>query len=349
MVVSAVIALAAAVPCGAAAFRRSSSEDQYRLLFEGNPNPMWVYDEETLRFLEVNEAAVRAYGYSREEFLAKTIVEIRPAEERARLLELLEEQPTEWHTTIGSPGSWRHLRKDGSEFHVAITSQPLPFDGRRARVVQVLDVTARSRAEQALRESEARYRGLIENANDLIATIDLDRRFTTVNAAFERVLGYDPGELVGRSITDVVPEDSLEALRQAYRDKVDGTAAAATYEHDLLAKDGTRITVEVASRVIEVDGRPAGVQAICRDLAERKRAAEALRATQERFQLVVEHSRDMIALFEADGRIVYTSPSHEATLGFRPDELEGLRGVRPSRRPRGGRGRARGRGVRRPP
>jgi PAS domain S-box-containing protein len=307
----------------AASLLRSSSEDQYQLLFEGNPNPMWVYDVETLRFLAVNEAAVRVYGYSREEFLAKTIVEIRPAEERPRLLALLEELPPDWHTALGSPGSWRHLCKDGTELDVEISSQPLSFDGRPARVVQVLDVTARLRAEQALRESEARYRGLIENANDLIATIDLDRRFTTVNAAFERVLGYDRGELVGRPITDVVPEDSQQALRQAYEEKVDGTAAAATYEHELLAKDGTRITVEVASRVIEVDGRPAGIQAICRDLTERKRAAEALRATQERFQLVVEHSRDMIALFEADGRIIYTSPSHETTLGFRPDELEG--------------------------
>jgi len=79
----------------AAALLRSSSEDQYRLLFEGNPNPMWVYDEETLRFLAVNEAAVRVYGYSREEFLAKTIVEIRPPEERERLLALLEEPPTD--------------------------------------------------------------------------------------------------------------------------------------------------------------------------------------------------------------------------------------------------------------
>src|SRR5438132_1823067 len=178
----------------AAALLNSTSEDQYRLLFEGNPSPMWVYDEETLRFLAVNEAAVRVYGYSRAEFLAKTIVEIRPAEERPRLLALLKELPADWDTALSNPGSWRHLCQDGTELDVEITSQPLSFEGRPARVVQVLDVTAHLRAEEALRESEARYRGLIENANDLIATIDIDRRFTTVNAAFERVLGYDRGE-----------------------------------------------------------------------------------------------------------------------------------------------------------
>jgi two-component system, cell cycle sensor histidine kinase and response regulator CckA len=112
-------------------------------------------------------------------------------------------------------------------------------------------------------------------------------------------------------------------VRRAHDDKLDGAAAESVYEHELIAKNGRRIAVEVSSRLIEVDGRPIGVEAICRDLTERRRAAEALRVTQEHFRLAVEHGRDMIALFQLDGTVVYASPSHEAVLGFPADELIG--------------------------
>jgi two-component system, cell cycle sensor histidine kinase and response regulator CckA len=127
------------------------SEERYRLLFEANPLPMWVYDAETLRFLAVNEAAVRAYGYTRTEFLAMTITDIRPPEDVEALLADLGER--------GGPGSpvpgvWRHRRKDGSLIDVEITAGKVRFEGRPAALVLAHDVTERLRLEERLAQAE---------------------------------------------------------------------------------------------------------------------------------------------------------------------------------------------------
>jgi len=119
------------------------SERQYRLMFDGNPNPMWIVDQETLAFLEINEAALKHYGYSREEFLRMTIKQIRPPEEVGSLLGLLA------HGASGSsPGStWRHIKKDGSIIQVEIKWSSILFKGRQAYLTMVNDVTERLRIE----------------------------------------------------------------------------------------------------------------------------------------------------------------------------------------------------------
>jgi two-component system, cell cycle sensor histidine kinase and response regulator CckA len=245
------------------------SERSYRLLFESNPNPMWLYDTDTLRFLAVNNAAIQAYGYSRDEFLTMTIADIRPAEDRPRLHAAVAAKD-EGTAGFNASGVWRHRRKDGTMIDVEITSHAHEFEGRPARVVLALDVTERLRAETALRRSEARYRDLFENATDLIATVDEQSRLTAVNEAFIRTLGYSREELLGRPIADLVPPEWHQQLQRARDAKLDGSSEASVYEHELIARDGQRIVVEVASRAIMDDGRPVGVEAICRDITERK-------------------------------------------------------------------------------
>ena len=125
------------------------SEERYRLLFEQNPMAMWVYDVETLAFLAVNQAAVRRYGYSREEFLAMTIADIRPPEDIPALIANIRQgagSPT--------PRVWRHRRKDGSLIDVEITAGRIVFEGRDASLVMANDVSERQRLEDRLGEAE---------------------------------------------------------------------------------------------------------------------------------------------------------------------------------------------------
>ena len=134
-------------------FRESAlrdSEERYRLLFDATPLPIFVFDADTLRYLAVNEAALRKYGYSREELMAMTILDIRPAEDVARLKEVLASlEPSNFNT-----GSWRHRKKDGTTFEVEITTHAIEFAGRAARLVVASDVTERRRVEEQLRQSQ---------------------------------------------------------------------------------------------------------------------------------------------------------------------------------------------------
>ena len=122
------------------------SEERHRLLFDQSPQPMWVYDLESLRFLAVNQAAVAHYGYSREEFFSMTIEEIRPLEDVERLYQQLEE---DLPATL-PPSVWRHRKASKELIDVEITSHALLFLGRRARLVLATDVTERLRAQQKL-------------------------------------------------------------------------------------------------------------------------------------------------------------------------------------------------------
>jgi hypothetical protein len=135
-----------------------ASEERYRELFESSPQPLWVYDLETLAFLAVNDAAVRHYGYTREEFLAMTIADIRPAEDVPALLETV----ARVSDGVQESGVWRHRRKDGTVIFVEIRSHTLHFAGRPAKLVMVTDVTERLRVEEEIRtltaELEARVR-----------------------------------------------------------------------------------------------------------------------------------------------------------------------------------------------
>jgi PAS domain S-box-containing protein len=125
------------------------SEERYRLLFDSNPQPMWVHDWETLAFLNVNEAAIRKYGYSREEFMRMTLRDMRPPEDVASLIDHLA------HIGEGVDHlEVRHRRKDGSLFDVEIVSHFLVYEGRKARLALANDITERRRSEAVLRELE---------------------------------------------------------------------------------------------------------------------------------------------------------------------------------------------------
>ena len=132
--------------------------DAYRALFEQNPMPMWVYDRETLAFLEVNAAAVEHYGYRRDEFRRMSILDIRPEEDRAQAARRASSLAGDLY--VGT-APWRHRRKDGSLLLVRVSSHPISFAGREARLVVVQDVTESTRTAEELRDSREQYRFFI--------------------------------------------------------------------------------------------------------------------------------------------------------------------------------------------
>jgi PAS domain S-box-containing protein len=128
----------------------SASEASYRLLFDNNPRPMWVFDAKTLAFLAVNDAAIEKYGYCRAEFLRMTIKDIRPPEDVEVLMDNLMKAPE----VLENAGNFRHRKKDGSVIEVEIASHELCFEGKPARLVLANDVTEKKELESQLRQSQ---------------------------------------------------------------------------------------------------------------------------------------------------------------------------------------------------
>ncbi|MBA3713662.1 MAG: PAS domain S-box protein [Pyrinomonadaceae bacterium] len=151
------------------------AEDPYRALFENNPQPMWVYAVDTHAFLDVNDAAIKHYGYTREEFLRMTILDIRPAEYIPALLKVTERRSR----GLNHAGPWRHRKKDGSLIQVEIASHSIDLAGRPARLVLVTDITERQIVEEALRVAEQRaiteYERLLDRLESLSQTFGTAR------------------------------------------------------------------------------------------------------------------------------------------------------------------------------
>jgi two-component system, cell cycle sensor histidine kinase and response regulator CckA len=252
------------------------SERLYRDLFEAVPTPVYVVDAESLRFLAVNRAAVEHYGYTRDEFLSKTLRDIRPAEDVPRLeasISVMGGRPE-------AQGTWRHFLKDGTPIVVEITAHALTFNGRPAVLALATDVTERNRAADALQRSEERYRTLIQEAPYGIELTTLDGRLIEANPALARMLGYEsPEQLVGRSIVDVYVDP---AQRAAALDEVQRHGFTRRESVQWKRRDGESITIRFNARLVRDPelGEPY-LETIIEDVTERLRLEEQFQRAQK--------------------------------------------------------------------
>lgn len=164
------------------------SEESYRALFLSNPNPMWVYEVKSLRFLAVNEAAVARYGYQEAEFLAMTIQDIRPPEDRPQLQQALANLPSDGQ--LYKSGRFRHRTKSGRILEVDIHSHAVAFEGREARLVVALDVTESTLNEQQLKAANERLNRL-------------SSRILEVQEKERRLIAQELHDEIGQALTAV--------------------------------------------------------------------------------------------------------------------------------------------------
>ena len=245
--------------------RLRESEQRYRTLFEGNPLPMWVYDFDTLRFVAVNEAAVQHYGYSKEDFLAMTIADIRPEEELPRMRAALQTSGPR-----NDPRIFLYRKKDGTIFEAEVTSYEFLSGGRRARLVIAVDVTDRLRAEQRLRDSEERYRLLFERNLAGVFRSTVDGRILDCNESLARTFGYEnPAELLRQSAVALyeTAEDRQRVMGRLKEQRV-----LSNIEVRMRKRDGTPIWV--LENMTLLDGGV--IEGTIIDITDRKTAQEQM-------------------------------------------------------------------------
>lgn len=289
----------------------------HRLIFEKSPQPMWVYDCETLRFLSVNEAAVQLYGFSRDEFLALKITDICPPEEVPALLDDLSRAPER----LDPKRFWKHRKKDGTPIDVAGAARSLRFEGRPARLVVVHDVTERSQDQEEKRRVEGLFRALVEHSSDGIALVSRDGTATYTSASVARVLGYSADEFVGKNVFDLIHPGDIDRARALFAKALELPGTPISAEVRCRHRDGSWRDIECVGVNRFDDPAVGALVANYRDITDRKLAQEALRRSEERFRLLADNSFDLVGLFDASGKILYASPSHYRVLGRESENL----------------------------
>jgi PAS domain S-box-containing protein len=314
------------------------SEARYRLLFEDNPSPMWVYEAESLQILAVNEAAISRYGYSREEFLERTLDDIvqgvgdgggfsmKP--ELHRLLgHSIDDQNTHPVSTTSSSygGEWRHITKDGSIITAAVYSSPTIFDKKKARMALAVDLTERAKAERKAHEADEKYRSIFDNALEGIFQSTPEGVFISANPAFARMLGFASPEELMRERNDITQQSYSEpGKRQEFKRLLEEHGVVSDFEFEVKRKDGSTIWISENARAVrDAAGNTLYYEGSAQDITERKRSAEELHRSVERFRSFTKATSQLVWQTDPTGHVLEDLPSWRAYTGQSPEEILG--------------------------
>ncbi|WP_164101535.1 hybrid sensor histidine kinase/response regulator [Candidatus Laterigemmans baculatus] len=293
------------------------SEERYRKLFNAIVDPLFVYDLETRRFLAVNDAAIDGYGYSRDEFLAMSVTDLRPAEDVPAFLKMLERPMREG----AKRGVWRHRKKGGSIIDVDVTSSGIELDGRTARVVQARDVTEKRRAEAAAARATELLQGVLQGTPDAIYVKDRDGRYLLFSQAAADYAGKPVEDVLGRDDTEVFDAEGARVVMASDR-LVLSSNAIQTVEEQVLTPLGPRTFQAVKVPYRDPDGNVIGLIGVSRDITAQKEAEAALRLRDRAIQSV---SQGILITdpTQEDNPIVFASEGFERMTGYRAEEVLG--------------------------
>ncbi len=245
-----------------------NSEQRYRTLFEHAGDAIFVLDLEG-HYLDINPAACQQLDFSYEELLQMSPADVAVSMDTTDLQKYITLLSQQQHLIFEG----EHRRRDGTTFPVEINSRYIEYDGQPAILSTSRDITERKAFEEALKNSEQRYRTLFEHSGDAIFVHDMEGRFLDVNQTACEMLGYSRDKLLEMTPQDVaVPEDAQlfsEHMQQLTQDQ------QIVFEAQHLRQDGTTVPVEVSSRHIEYDGQPA-ILSTARDITERQEAARQI-------------------------------------------------------------------------
>ena len=259
------------------ALRRS--EERYRQLFAAIPHPVFVYDAHTLRILSVNEAAVRKYGYARDELLAMSMTDVCPPGE---LPQMSGGSGDDSGRPDGPPAARRHHTRGGAVIDVDVSSFTLSLEGRAVKLALVNDVTARRKAEDELRRSEGLFRGIFEGAAAGVSLTDASGLFASCNPAFAAMLGRSVAEVLRLTPASITHPDDLPG-QQALMDEIRaGRRDRFNYSMRYLRPDGRTVWVELSFAAVRTpEGAYEYGLGVSINVSERRELEDQLRRAQK--------------------------------------------------------------------
>ena len=290
------------------------SEEKYRFMFDENPLPSWIYNPDTLSFIEVNEAAINHYGYSRQELLLMTLKDIHPLEDIQNLLE----DNKMINSQQNKVGEWRHIKKSGELTFVEIASHSVILKGVVVKHAIIHDITERKRTETDLFESEMNFRRSISESPVGIRIVTVDSKTIYANRTFLDIYELNNlDEYIKKSTVDLYTPESYKQHLERKKSRNKGQEVF-EYEISFRCRNNEIRHVKVSRKEILWDGAK-HYQVITVNITEQRNAEDELR----KLSRVVEQSPNAICITNLDGIIEYVNPRAISLTGFSKDELVG--------------------------
>ena len=295
------------------------SEERYNALFSNNYSISLLIDPDTGRIVDANDAAVRFYGYARNQLLSMKIFELNrlPEDKVVGNLKRAKTEREKHFFTI-------HYLAGGEKRSVEIYSGPIPVQGKPLFYSIIHDITDRKQAEQALRESEERFRQVAENAGEWIWEVDANGLYTYASPIVEMILGYTPEDLVGKKhYYDLFAPDIREELKRETLAAFGRREPIRNFVNTNIHKDGSKVVLETSGApVLDDRGSLAGYRGTDMDITDRKRSEQALQESEERYRTLIDQIPDYV-IVHRNGILLYVNPSAAAQLGYERKDLIG--------------------------
>ena len=289
-------------------------EKKFRAIFENAFDGIFIETPEG-DILDVNEAGCRMLGYKKEELIGKNIRDIVPehiAKKIPHFIKMHEEKG-------GIHVEAENIRKDGKIIPVEVSTSLIRIGENKYVVAIVRDITQRKEMERALKESEEKYRMLVEMSQEGICIDDENENILFTNEAFAKALGYKREELIGKSIFDIIDEKSKKIIEKEIEKRKRGIASK--YEIDFISKDGKRKTMIVSATPLYKDGKFAGSLSVNLDITERKKAEEKLSESEALYRAIAETSKSGIFILQ-DGKIKYANTAFLSAIGYSSEDID---------------------------
>ncbi len=278
----------------------------------------WL-DHEDASFIYANNAACQVLGYSNEELLNRTIIDVDPSRSLERLHSAWEEVKREGTMNY----STQTIRKNGELFDAELTVTCVAQEDKEYICTILRDVTRRKDAERALQESEERHRSLVETMNHGMSTVGIDGCLSYVNDIGCEIFGYPHEELIGEPLSKLVAEEDQPVLLAAIERRKEQVIHP--YEITLTQKSGSKVDVIVApATLFDKEGNYQGILATITDITERNKAELALRESEEKHRTLVESMNHGMVMIDLEARITYVNQKSDDLFGYPHDELIGM-------------------------
>ncbi len=305
------------------------SEERLRTVFEAAKNVAFVMTDlrgTEARILDFSPGAEAIFGYSREEVIGKPLAILHVPEDVCHFPVVTERTR---RRRAGLTSELTLVRKSGERFPALVTTLPIfDADGNVVKILGVsVDITARKHIEEHLRDSEERYRLLVQNVPDIIYTLDRNGHVTSVNDYCLELLGYEESELLGRHFREVIHPDDVEMALRSFQQAAsakDPEPAGVSYTIRILSKDGRTIWVSVdSSMTFDEKGEFVQEQGVARDITAQRAAQEEI----GRLTSAVGQSIDGIGIGDLEPRLVYVNEAFARMHGYSPEEMIGMKVV----------------------
>lgn len=288
------------------------SEKEYRYLFEDNPQPMWIYRREDLKFLAVNKSAIQKYGYAEETFLEKDLRLIVPEEDIPAMEKAIAKSISS--NSVNDQFITRHQKKSGQIFFSHISSQKTTFKGQPARHVVALDIDEKHRADQKAKALNQQLKDILENMEDGFFALDKNWRYILVNPAVGQFVGLKPEQLLGTRLQEASPMFLLPPYKGPIQAVMEKSKPAQLEE--MYTQEGNWLQL----RLFPFND---GICGFFSDITQRKKNEKRLKIALERYRTVSKATNEVIweRKFET-GKIIWNSGVYR-TMKYQPQEVEG--------------------------